>query len=149
VKEFDGRPAAEAYAAALGIQPEQAADFFMAHPVGLMVGSEPYVRSPQQVVDGAIRFYCAVKEGMELTLLRSTDIVGDTRAALAERLGAAASASGLVNFNCILRTLDLELKGTSQEYADVFKDLPTVGFSTYGEAYLGHINQTSTMLLIG
>lgn len=147
VKEFDGKPAAEAYAAALGISAENAAEYFMAHPVGLMVGEEPYVRSPQQVVDGAIRFYCAVKEGMELTLLESTDIVGDTQDALSQRVGSGSPATGLINFNCILRTLDLDLKGTSQEYADVFKELPTVGFSTYGEAYLGHINQTATMLL--
>lgn len=55
--------------------------------------------------------------------------------------------SGIVNFHCILRTLDLERQGQTEAYGRIFADIPTIGFSTYGEEYVGHINQTSTMLL--
>jgi len=43
-----------------------------------------------------------------------------------------------------------ELQSTEQScaYGELFTDVPTVGFSTYGEEYLGHINQTATMLLL-
>ena len=34
-----------------------------------------------------------------------------------------------------------------EAYGELFSKTPTVGFSTYGEAYLGHINQTSTILI--
>jgi hypothetical protein len=55
----------------------------MAHPLGLMIGGEPFVRSPQQVVgDKSVRFYCGVDEGMKLAVLESTDIVQDTASAL-------------------------------------------------------------------
>ncbi len=58
-----------------------------------------------------------------------------------------AGISGVVNFNCILRTLELGQKGLTEDYGKVFEKVPTVGFSTYGEQYIGHINQTATMLV--
>lgn len=146
VHEFDGRPAVEAYADALGAPRDALADEFTSHPLGLMVDGEPYVRSPRQIAGDAIRFFCAVKEGMALSILTSTDIVRDTERALAERLNGGAA--GLINFNCILRTLELRKKGLDQAYGRLFERVPTVGFSTYGEAYLGHVNQTATMLLL-
>jgi hypothetical protein len=54
--------------------------------------------------------------------------------------------SGIVNFNCILRTLELEQKMLTGKYGELFTDIPTIGFSTYGEQYIGHVNQTATIL---
>jgi len=147
VLEFDGRPAVEAYAEAVGLPAANASDGFMGHPVGLMSGDEPYVRSPQQVLDnGAIRFYCNIVQGMQLSVLDSTDIIADTREMLSGAEADMSGMSALVNFNCILRTLELDSKGLSGAYGDLFTAIPTVGFSTYGEQYFGHINQTATML---
>ena len=83
---------------------------------------------------------------MNLHVLQNTDILADTRRAIAEKEQAMGKIAGLVNFHCILRTLELEDKGLTQEYGRIFADIPTLGFSTYGEEYLGHVNQTSTML---
>ncbi len=83
---------------------------------------------------------------MQLHLLQSTDIVADTRKAIEDRQAALGRFRGLINFHCILRTLELEQSGRVDDYARVFEDTPTIGFSTYGEQYLGHVNQTSTML---
>jgi hypothetical protein len=149
VMEFDGKPAAVAYAEALGVEPAEVEHKFQSNPVGLMMEGEPYVRSPQRASDGSMVFYCNVLEGMKLELLESTDIVADTRDALAGARADLGGLSALINFNCILRTLELEEKGLMQQYADVFADVPTVGFSTYGEEYMGHINQTATMLAFG
>ncbi len=147
VLEFDNKPAATAYAQALGISVKEAQRHFMKHPLGLMVGDEPYVRSPRQFRGSDMLFYCNIKEGMELSLLESTDIVSDTRQALAEKKAELNSISGIINFHCILRTLELEQEKQSEAYGNIFSDIPTVGFSTYGEEYIGHINQTSTMLV--
>lgn len=147
VLEFDDKPAVEAYAAAVKVQPEAISEQFMKHPLGLVIDAEPYVRSPQQAKDGAIAFYCNVKKGMEMAVLESTDIIADTKAALAAKAAEEGPIRAIINFNCILRTLDLEKQGRTAEYGALFATVPTVGFSTYGEAYIGHINQTATMLL--
>lgn len=147
VIEFDNKPAAEAYAEALRIPAENAADFFMSNPVGLVAGGEPFVRSPQRVLDdGVMRFYCNIGEGMRMALLEGTDIIAETRAALDESEGRLGGLSALVTFNCILRTLELEGLGLTDEYGALFEHVPTVGFSTYGEEHIGHLNQTATIL---
>jgi hypothetical protein len=112
-----------------------------------MIGDEPFVRSPQRLAGDDMVFYCNIKSGGEYQLLQSRDIVEDTRKALRQNGWTADSKiGGVINFHCILRTLELEKKEQTDAYGALFKDLPTIGFSTYGEAYLGHINQTSTML---
>jgi hypothetical protein len=145
VLEFDGRPAAEAYAEALGVPVSALPAEFMKHPLGLLAGDEPFVRSPQTVDGSVVRFYCQILEGMEMHVLEATDIVADTRTAIST-IGAP---SAIINFHCILRTLELKDKGQCPAYAGLFDKVPTVGFSTYGESYIGHINQTSTILVIG
>jgi hypothetical protein len=147
VLEFNGQPALKAYSEALDLSEEEAKDKFMSNPVGLLVNDEPFVRSPQQVKGESMIFYCSVLKNSELTLLQSMNIVDDTQAALQAKIKEMGSVSAILNFHCILRTLELEAEHQTQAYADLFKDIPTAGFSTYGEIYLGHINQTSTMLL--
>jgi hypothetical protein len=143
VIEFNGEPAATAYGRAVGTSVEQASTRFMTNPVGLLAGNEIFVRSPQRIEGGSIYFYCSITEGAELTLLESTDIVTDTEKLLA----TVPDASAILDFDCILRTLELRQKGQCDRYGSLFAKTPTVGFSTYGEEYIGHINQTSTMLV--
>jgi hypothetical protein len=119
----------------------------MVNPVGIVYEGEPFVRSPQRIQGSGIKFYCGVKEGIELTLLQSTDIIASTRDAVARVKTELGDISGIINFNCILRTLELREKGLSDAYGAIFSDMPTVGFSTYGEQFIGHINQTATMLV--
>ncbi len=147
VLEFNDKPALDAYAEALGVAPEQAASRFFEHPLGLMIEGEPYVRSPQRAEGGVIRFYCQIKENSDLAVLQATDIVADTRAVIEERKAALGEIRGLLEFQCILRTLQLRDEKRCEQYGEIFSGIPTAGFSTYGEAYLGHMNQTSTILL--
>jgi hypothetical protein len=150
VRMFDGKPASEAYAAALDVPVAALPEYFMRHPLGLVLaGGEPFVRSPQQVRGTDVVFYCSVKNGMRLNVLDSRDIVRDTQRDLERALAAMTHCSGIINFHCILRTIELTAKGQCDAYGALFDNLPTVGFSTYGESYIGHINQTSTMLLLG
>ena len=143
VRRFNGVPAVEAYAQALGVDSAGVAACFISNPVGLMVGGELFVRSPQRVLkDGSIVFYSRIREGAELELLESTDIVADTGRAL------EGSQRALIVFNCIWRTLQLQEEGQCEAFGALFANTPSVGFSTYGEAYMGHVNQTATMLAL-
>lgn len=147
VVEFNGKPAAAAYAEALGVPLEKLPDRFMSHPVGLVLeGGEIYVRSPQQLHAGNVLFYCAIPEGMDVSILESTNILADTAAAIAAKKAEMGGISGILSFNCILRTLELEQRGETGAYGALFSDIPTAGFSTYGEELIGHINQTATMV---
>lgn len=145
--EFNNMPAVQAYAGALGIGVAEVENHFMSNPVGLLAGDEIYVRSPQRINGSSMIFYCNILEGMEVSLLESTDIVSDTKQALADKVRELGNIAGLINFHCILRTLELEQKGLTGKYGEIFRGIPTIGFSTYGEEFVGHINQTSTILV--
>jgi hypothetical protein len=147
VAEFNHKPALEAYAQALGLSPKEAPEEFLEHPLGLMVKGDPFVRSPQRPLEDGIAFYCHIKQGMELEVLEATDIVAQTRQAIEARKATRVPIAGIIEFQCILRVLQLRAKNQCGDYGSIFTGIPTAGFSTYGEAYLGHINQTSTMLV--
>ncbi len=147
VLEINNKPATQAYAELTGVPEEKVSDTFFSHPVGLVFQDDFFVRSPQRTEGKTIYFYCSIKEGMDLKILDSKDIVEHTKVALDHKMEEMGNVSAIVNFNCILRTLELKNKNQTQQYGNIFKKVPTVGFSTYGESYIGHINQTATMLL--
>ncbi len=148
VHSFNGRPAAEEYARLVGVPLSDLPTRFFKNPLGLVTASgEPFVRSPMQVQGPSVVFYCQIKEGMQLRLLSSRDIVADTARDLEAAASEMRGVRAVLNFHCILRTLELEERGQTAAYGRVFAKYPMVGFSTYGESYIGHINQTSTMVL--
>ena len=149
IVKMDGEPAAEVYARAVGRKVEEIGEEFMRYPLGLMAGGEPFIRSPQRVQEDKIVFYCAVKEGMVLELMEAQDMIPDTEAAIKAADQELGGIQALIVFNCILRTLQLENEGKTEFFGKIFAGDPTVGFSTYGESYIGHINQTATMLAFG
>jgi hypothetical protein len=147
--ELDGRPALEVYAELVGRRPSELnADVFMTNPLGLMIDGRPWIRSPQQVLaDGSLRFYCQLLEGSEVHVMQSTDLVEDTKQELARvKSSLGGTVSGGFAFNCILRRLELDAKELHGPFLEAFAGLEMGGFHTYGESWLGHINQTLTGL---
>lgn len=148
--ELDGKPVLQVYAEALGLRPEQLdANVFMSSPMGLVIDGSPWIRSPQQrLPDGGLRFYCQIQPGMRIHLMQSTDLVKDTAALyaqMAKEFGRPLTG-GLV-FNCILRRLEIDAKHLEKPFYERFRELEVAGFHTYGESWLGHINQTLTTLM--
>jgi hypothetical protein len=152
VWEFDGRPATERYAEAVGVAVDQlGSEVFMSRPLGLMIDGKPWIRSPQAVEEGGgIRFYCQILQGMRITLMTSTPLVTDT--AVAMRAAAAevgGTPSGAILFNCVLRRLEMDANGWADDFVGALGGVPTAGFHCYGESYLGHVNQTLTGVVFG
>ncbi|GAA0904823.1 FIST signal transduction protein [Streptomyces thermoalcalitolerans] len=152
VLEIDGRPAAEAYAEALGVSVD-ALDVgaWMEYPVGLMIDGRPWIRSPQSVTpDGGLRFFAEIMPGMEVEVMRSGDLIAETAAALRRaRAELGGRASGSVLFNCCLRRLEMDAKNLSSAFVAALGGVPSAGFHTYGESWLGHVNQTLTGVVFG
>jgi hypothetical protein len=147
VFELDGEPVLDAYAKALGLKPEQLdGNVFMSHPVGLIIDGEPWIRSPQRVVEGGgLKFYCNIAQGMKIRIMKSTDLVADSHRSIDEaRQALGAPISGGLAFNCVLRRLEMDAKNLHEGFLDSFHGMQVGGFHTYGETWLGHINQTLT-----
>ncbi|MFI1165477.1 FIST signal transduction protein [Streptomyces sp. NPDC020801] len=152
VLEFNGRPATEAYAEAIGVPVEElGTGTWVGHPVGLMIDGEPWIRSPLEVVPaGGLRFYAQILPGMEVEVMRSGDLVGETATALRRaRAELGGRSSGAVLFNCVLRRLETDAGNASAAFVAALGGMPSAGFHTYGESWLGHMNQTLTGVVFG
>ncbi len=145
--QLDGRPVGEVYAEALGVDPAKISDYFVSNPLGVVAGDEIFIRTFNEVqADGGITLHCAIPEGTEIHVLEIGDIIADTKAALDSVITEPAAA--VINFNCLYRSFEVINKNLVPEYCALFGQYPSIGFSTAGEAFLGHINETSTILIL-
>jgi hypothetical protein len=55
---------------------------------------------------------------------------------------------GMIDFQYILRTLQLRQEKRCEQYGEIFANIPTAGFSTYGKSCLGHLNQALVILVL-
>jgi hypothetical protein len=150
IYELDGRPANDAYCEAVGISKEKLSNKLVMYPLGLMLDTpEPFVRSVAKVnEDGSFTMYCAVKENMDLEILESINLIKNTQDFLSHIQNKYSEINGMLVFNCVLRYSESRMMGNEREYGDLFKDVPTIGFCTYGEYYIGFVNQTLTVLVL-
>lgn len=144
--EFDHRPCGEVYAEVLGVPTEKIADYFVSNPLGIVSGDEIFVRTFNEIQSEGITLHCGLPEGSEINVLKIGDIVHDTEKALDSVI--TYQPAGVINFNCLYRTLEMLHEDLVAPYCALWGRYPSIGFSTGGEAYLGHINETSTVLVI-
>lgn len=152
VREFNATNAAEEYSAAVGILPRTLTPLsFASHPVVVKVGGEYYCRSIQKMhEDGSLSFFCAIDDGVVLSIAQPKDMVESTRAALRdveERLGGIDMILG---FDCVLRRLDARNRQVFRDISELYRVNNVIGFGTYGEQYRSmHLNQTFTGIAFG
>ena len=152
VHELNAEPAAHEYAMAVGLDPEGLSPMsFAAYPLAVKIGGEYFCRSIRRMnPDGSLSFFCAVDEGVVLTLAQPCDIVAATRAELSRLDEALGGIDLVIGFECVLRRLDAESRQVRHGIAELYRRYNVVGFETYGEQYRAmHLNQTFTGIAIG
>lgn len=109
------------------------------------------MRSIQKVeADKALTFFCAIDEGLVLRVARGLDLVANLRETMAGLERELGPPQLVMACDCILRNLEICQNGTKDAVAEIFRNNNAVGFSTYGEQYVGvHVNQTLTGIAIG
>jgi hypothetical protein len=152
VREFNASNAADEFAAAVGIVASQLTPLsFASHPVVVRVGGEYYCRSIQKMhPDGSLSFFCAIDDGVVLSIAQPKGMVESTRAAFRsvdEKLGGIDMVLG---FDCVLRRLDARNRQVFREISEVYRENNVIGFGTYGEQYRSmHLNQTFIGIAFG
>lgn len=152
VTEFNAEPAAAEYlrlashaGEALGV------GFFAAHPPMVRIGGSYHVRSIQSAnPDGSLSFYCAIDQGLVLTIGEPLDRIQSMRALFADIEQRVGTVDRIIAFDCVLNRIDAEQRQLGRAVSDLYRAHRVVGFNSYGEQFHGlHVNQTLSGLAIG
>lgn len=152
VHEINAEPAAEEYARLVGARVDELGPaVFAAHPPMVRAGGEHYVRSIQTAnPDGSLTFYCAIDEGVVLTLGEGDDILAGLHG-LFERLDRdVGGLDRVLGFDCVLNSVEIGQRQLTGAVSRLYASHGVVGFNTYGEQFHAlHVNQTFSGLAIG
>ncbi len=152
VYEINGKPAAREYAQMVGLEIEELTPLvFASHPVMVRVGGQYFVRSIGKVnADGGLQFFCAIDEGIVLTIASGVNLIDNLEASFAsvrEQIGAPQLVLGC---DCVLRRIEMERDGLRERVGHIYQENNVIGFATYGEQFNAmHVNQTFTGIAIG
>ncbi len=152
VYEFNAAPAAEEYARCIGMDvPSLTPMSFASHPLVVRVGGEYYCRSIQKVnPDGSLSFFCAIDDGIVLTVAEPEGMVQTTEMAFETLQRSFGSVDMVIGFDCVLRKVDATNRQVRHKISEIYQKNHVVGFNTYGEQYISmHLNHTFTGIAFG
>ena len=152
VCELNGEPAAVAYARAVGVPlAELSIACFASNPMVVRINGEHYCRSIQCLnEDLSLTFFCAIDNGLVLTLARAEGMQSSTRQAIDRLEQSLGPLEMLFGFDCIHRRLDAENRATLERISELYRERRFVGINTYGEQFRAmHLNQTFTGVAFG
>ncbi|MCW8905200.1 nitric oxide-sensing protein NosP [Sedimenticola sp.] len=153
VSEINGVSAGMEYARLVGLQYDRLDPMtFAAHPVMVRVGGAYYVRSIRQLAeDDSLTFFCAIGEGIVLTVAEGVDLVENLSQTFAEIRTHVGEPQLVIGCDCVFRRLEyMQAPDVAKRVEGLFRANRVVGFNTYGEQFGGmHVNQTFTGVAIG
>lgn len=145
VNEFNGEPAAEAFAEALGMEVDELnASVFARNPLLFLSGGEHFVRAIRSVNDdNSLALYCALEVGLVLTIGNGADPVFGLQRAFDGVTQKIGPPQVILGFDSVLRRSEREQDGTQRAVGELLARHRAVGFSGYGEQYNAmYVNQT-------
>jgi len=132
VREIDGRPALEVYAAACGFRkrPREGLDF-APFPLMIRIGGQYYPRGMQRIyADGTLEFACALEPGLVVALGKPGNMI----ARLDELLSAMRAQIGapelIIGFDCAARTAYMEREGLTLGIETLTRPHAVTGFAS-------------------
>ncbi len=151
VSELNGLPAVEEYAEVIGLDPQSLTPMsFAAYPMVVRIGGEHYCRSIRRLEGGGLSFFCAIDEGVVLTLAKGGDMTESATRVLNELEEKLGDIDVVFGFDCILRRVEAESRQVLHRLSKLYRKYNIVGFNTYGEHFKAmHINQTLTGIAFG
>lgn len=153
VSEINGASAGMEYARLVGLQYDRLDPMtFAAHPVMVRVGGAYYVRSIRQLAeDDSLTFFCAIGEGIVLTVAEGVDLVENLSQTFAEIRTHVGEPQLVIGCDCVFRRLEyMQAPDVAKRVEGLFRANRVIGFNTYGEQFGGmHVNQTFTGVAIG
>lgn len=149
IREFDGRPALEAYAEAIGVPPENVGiPEFDRNPLALMAEGEPFLcAAVGQAEGGGLQMYTKILEGMRLTLTKSGRIVATTEKVLAGKIAESGEPAAILHVVCAVRHNAMKNVGALDDFGRLFERFPHTAFVSLGEVYVNLVGITSVMIL--
>lgn len=152
IYEFNASEAASEYARVIGKAADDLSPMsFASHPLVVRVGGEYYCRSVQKVnSDGSLSFFCAIDDGIVLTVAEPQGMTRTTRLAFEEVQRQIGGIDFILGFDCVLRRIDAQNRQATHRIQKLYQEHNVVGFNTYGEQYHSmHLNQTFTGIAFG
>lgn len=152
VTEINAEPAAAEYARLTGIGDGDLSSMtFAMHPVMVRGGGDYHVRAIQKVNDdGSLTFYCAIDEGIVLSVAEGGDILEELKGLFTGIEAEIGAPEIVLGFDCVHRALEIEQRQLKQAASDLLVANRVIGFSTYGEQFNAlHVNQTFTGVAFG
>jgi len=152
VREIDGRPAAEAYAALCGLtQGNPSLSEFSHWPAIVKIGGQSFPRGPQGTTkDGSLRFACAMDEGVVFSIAEPDDMKSMLEQFFDEIKRQIGPPSLVLGFNCAARQIEMDHLGIRPQIAEIMRNHNVLGFSTLGEQYNTiHVNNSFTCVAFG
>jgi hypothetical protein len=109
---------------------------FAAHPLVVRAGGRHYARAIQQVnEDDSLHFFCAIDEGIVLSIAESGNLVADLESLFSRLNHDLGPVEAVLGFDCILRYIEMEQGQMLQDVSRLLTANTVIGFNTYGEQF--------------